>query len=95
MNHIEFNGKEFPSKTFNVLIDGEEQTITISTASLLFELVNFLPSDNDINSLSSEAEQIDNDIYFYVDDDKFDLSPSDICKNHLDEPIEFVSEEQE
>ena len=41
----------------------------------------------------SEANDIDIEIYFYVEDSVIKLSGKEICLLHLDEPMEFIEEE--
>lgn len=80
MNKIEFKGKEYLTRTFLVSspeFDGERE-YTISTESLYEAL-----GDNK-EVCGSEESEIDNEIYFYVEDDVINLTAEEICKNHLD-----------
>ena len=83
-------GKDYPLRTLEVrykdIVDPEEtKAITIAPASLQ-EVLNF---EDD------EADQvIDDEIYFYVDDEHFGKSGEEICKSHLDEEMHFIYEEQ-
>jgi hypothetical protein len=91
METITRKGKQFPLRTFEIELKSQpaefadRQSITIAPASLL----NILDFDND-----EADETIDNEIYFYVDDQHFDKSGEEICKNHLDEEVVFIEEEE-
>lgn len=90
METIKRNGKEFKLRTLEVRyadIENEEETTFITIASE--SLSNELDIEND------EADKlIDEEIYFYVDDEHFDKSGEEICKSHLDEEMHFISEEE-
>lgn len=79
---IKFNGKEYPSRTFEVICEGEERQYTISTESLSEAM------GDDKEKHGTEANNIDNEIYFYVEDEVINLPAEEICKNHLD--VEMV-----
>jgi hypothetical protein len=87
MNTITFNGKEYPTRTFKVMFEGSKHTYKIATDSLY----DALGDDKEIHG--SEANEIDNEIYFYVEDDVINLDAVEICQDCLDEPMEFISEE--
>lgn len=90
MNTITYNGKDYPTRTFDAhLADEDEngvQTITIATSELSEAI-----SDN-MTLSGSEEEGIDNSIYFYVDVEAFDLPADEICREHLDEPFVLMAE---
>lgn len=88
---VTFEGKEYPVRTFDVrFIDedrgDEENYITIAPESLSIAM-----GDNK-EVEDTEANNLDCTIYFYVLDEHMGLEAEDICKNHLDEPIDFVEE---
>ena len=84
---IEYKGVLYPVRTFDVIIEGnEENYIMIAPQSLSDAL------GDKKEELDTKEQGIDSEIYFYVEDDKFGLDGDDICKNHLDDVIEFVSE---
>lgn len=85
-NVVVYKGVDYPTRTFEVLIDDEEETITIATQSLIDKLGDNVEVDE------SQEQYIDNEIYFYVEDEFFNLDPRVICASHLDEEIEFVEE---
>lgn len=87
MNTITFQGKEYPTRTFNVMFEGEKHTYTIATDSLYDAL------GDDKEKYGTEANEIDNEIYFYVEDEVIGLDATEICQDYLDEPMEFISEE--
>jgi len=84
MKTITFKGKEYPTRTFNVVSEGIDTQITIATDSL---------SEALMNGKIEDGEAIDNEIYFYVEDEVILLSGEEICKEHLDIEMEFISEE--
>jgi hypothetical protein len=84
------NGKEFKTRTLEVRykdIENEEETTSITIAPE--SLSNELDLENDESDIT-----LDEEIYFYVDDEHFDKSGEEICKNHLDEEMHFISEEE-
>ena len=87
MKTITFKGKEYPTRTFNVMFEGDRHQYKIATDSLYFAL------GDDKEKHGSEANEIDNEIYFYVEDEVIGIEASEICQDCLDEPMEFISEE--
>lgn len=88
METITFKGKEYPTRTFNVILDGDNETTEIIITT--YSLSDAMGDDKEIND--TEANDIDNTIYFYVENSAIDLDADVICQNHLDEPMEFVEE---
>ncbi len=87
MEAITYNGIDYPTRTFDVITDdGADMTITIANQDLLEAIEDGMEVEG------SEEEAIDTQIYFYVDNDLFDLDPVEICDEHLDESMEFVTE---
>ena len=88
MNVINFKGKEYPIRTFKVMLDefDDELIFTIATESLDEAL-----GDNK-EEWDTEENNIDCTIYFYVEDKVIDLDAKEICENHLDVEIEFIEE---
>lgn len=87
MNKITFKGKEYPTRTFVVEFDEMQHTYTIATESLAEAL-----GVHGAKDLTGRAEQIDNEIYYYVEDEQIKLGADEICNDHLDIPMEFVKE---
>lgn len=87
-NSILYKGIEYPTRTFNVVIpdEGIEREITISTQSLYDAIGEDKENDE------TEGGNIDNGIYFYVEDYIIYMNANDICWEHLDTPITFISE---
>ena len=90
MEKITRFGKDYPLRTLEVrykdIVDPEE-TKAIKIAPLSLQSV--------LNFEEDEADRIiDEEIYFYVDDEHFDKSGDEICKNHLDEEMDFIEEEE-
>ena len=85
---ITFNGKEFETRTFNVMLEGNLTTITIAGEDLLEEI----SIDGKHFKSGTDEQQIDESIYFYVEVGKLKLLPTDICEKCLDMPMEFEEE---
>jgi len=89
MNTITYKGKEYPTRTFTVLFEEEEHTYTVSVDSL------FTAFGDEWDIMGSEAQKVDNEIYFYVPDDVIDLSAFEICDKHLDEQMVLIKDEDD
>ena len=87
MNTITYKKTKYPTRTFNVICEGEERTYTIATDSLYNAI------EDKIEKWGSRENDIDCQIYFYVEDEVINLSAEEICKNHLDIEMTFVNEE--
>ncbi len=87
MGTIEYKGKQYPTRLFIVNNPefGENQTIRIANDSLDIAMGNH-------SNHGEEETNVDDQIYFYVEDEVFDLSPEEICENHLDIPMKFIEE---
>ena len=84
MDLIGYLGGRYFKRTFRVRLPEfeEEMDITIAVESLQTALRN-----------TKQLEGvIDSTIYYYVDDSLIHLRPEIICAEHLDCPIEFISE---
>ena len=77
-------------RTFTVNFEDDEHTYTIATESLA-EAIGI--NDEYNGTLGDVEEGIDQSIYYYVEDEVIGMDAEEICKNHLDEEMEFVSEE--
>ena len=84
MNTIKHKGKEYPTRTFLVQMEDLDYPteLTIAKQDLSDELD--LEREDDAN--------IDEYIYFYVDNDDFDKTAEEICSTCLDEPITLIEE---
>ncbi len=90
METVTYKGKEYPTRTLKVSIEGDERDITIATQ----ELSNAMGVTKE--NVGTEEENIDSDIYFYVDNEEIlGLEGTELCRNWLDEPMEFISEDHE
>jgi len=87
---VEYNGVKYPIRTFNVICEGQPCQYTIGVESLSDLILDKLDTTN---GNDSEARDVDNQIYFYVEDEEIDLDPKVICAECLDIPMVFVSEE--
>lgn len=95
MNNFNYKGIEYPTRTFDIqltddneiqLNDGSDiKTITIAS-SLLDEALG------DSQDFGEKEEYIDDQIYFYVDEEFFHLDAETICREHLDEPFVLITE---
>jgi len=87
MNAIIYKNEKYPIRTFLVELPNEgERKITISNIVLEKAIKDkYLEID-------SEEMDIDNEIYFYVENEFFELTAKEICEKHLDQKIEFLEE---
>jgi hypothetical protein len=92
MKTINYKGKEYPTRTFTVFYDGGEHIITIATESLSTAIgIN----DDYKGTLEPEEENIDQSIYFYVEDEVIGFSGDEICESHLDIQMELIEDHDE
>lgn len=87
---IKYKGKEYPVRTFTVNYEGDEHVHTIASESLA-EAIGI--NDEYEGTLGDAEEKIDQSIYYYVEDVVIGMDAEEICKDHLDIEMEFVSEE--
>lgn len=83
MSTINYKGNFYPTRELSILINGEPTDVLIATQSL---------SDafgNNIEKHNTTENDIDNTIYFYVDDKYMVLSDEDLALN-LDEEFNLV-----
>ena len=86
MNTILFKDKEYPKRTLLVKIDGVKYLITIATESLS----DAMGDEKEV--FDTVANNIDNNIYFYILDELITLPPKELAENHLDTEITFIEE---
>ena len=87
---ITYKDKHYPVRMFTVAspeLDGLH-TILISVQSL----ENALGENKEVHG--TVEEDIDSTIYFFVEDEKINLSGKEICEKHLDVPMKFFIEHQ-
>lgn len=90
MNTITYKGKEYPTRTFTVFLGGEDRIITISTQSLS----DAMGEDKEVHG--TEANNIDETIYFYVDNEEIlEMDAQEICENWLDESMSLIEDHDE
>jgi len=82
-----YKGVKYPSRTFNVLLEGKERQYVIAPESL------FDAMGDDWEDTTTKASRLDDEIYMYLPEETFNLNGEEICKNHLDVPMKFISEE--
>jgi hypothetical protein len=84
---VKYKDNEYRIRTFIVIEDdGAETQRTIATQSLS----DAMGEDKEV--WDTKANDIDCQIYYYVEDEQIDLSPEDICQFYLDMPMKFVDE---
>ena len=86
MNTIKFNGKNFRTRTFDVICEGASRTYTIAEEKLFFEF------GENMDAWSDEANSIDQKIYFFVTDEQILFTAEKIVNDCLDVPMEFIKE---
>ena len=84
MDKITYKGEEYPVRTLVVEYDNKQMGITLGVESLAKAM------DYDFDRPGNQV--VDNEIYFYVEDEILELPAEEICKNHLDIPMSFISE---
>ena len=89
VNYIEYNGVKYPTRTFVAESPeiGGKRTYTIATESLSEAL------GDKKEEWDTEENDIDCEIYFYVEGEVIGMDAEEICKNHLDVSMDFVSED--
>jgi hypothetical protein len=85
-NTITYKGHVYVTRTFKVICEGESRTYTIAIETLSDAM------GEDKEKHDTEANNIDNQIYFYLEGEKITLSGKEICEEHLDMPMKFVRE---
>ena len=89
VDYVEYKKKKYPTRTFVVESPeiGGKRTYTIATESLSEAL------GDKKEEWDTEENDIDCEIYFYVEDEVIGMDAEEICKNHLDVPMDFIEEE--
>ena len=85
---IEYRGEVYPTRVFRVDNHefGEPQVIRISVMSLWENIMH------GTQDLGSNEQIIDDEIYYYVDDEFIEYSADEICEKYLDSPMKFIEE---
>ena len=88
MDTIKYKGKEYPTRTFLVNSPefGEPQEVKISVMSLSEAM------EGKYEISGTEEESIDEEIYFYVNDEEIKFSAEEICETCLDMPMELIED---
>jgi len=95
MDTIEYKDEKYPIRKFKVQLPefGEPQVITISNESLDASLRAEREYNEEMDlGRSSDEQDVDDQIYFFVPNNVIGMRPEVICAEHLDEPIEFIEE---
>ena len=85
-NTVTYKGNVYVTRTFEVMFEGEKHTYTIAIDTL------FEAFGDEWEEFGSEANKLDNQIYFYLEGEKITLSGKEICEEHLDVPMKFIKE---
>lgn len=86
---ITYKGVEYPTRTFKMYSDETGEVVyTIANTILQKELLG----EGYQEDMEKIEREIDEQIYFYVDELELDLPPEEICMNCLD--IEFIFVEE-
>jgi hypothetical protein len=88
MEAIKYKGKNYPVRTFMVKFPEfvEPRTINVSVDSLFDAL------GDEYEDLGTEANKIDDSIYFYIADELIALSGEAITLSCLDTPLKLITE---
>lgn len=84
---ITYKGIDYPTRDLTIIAEGDEIEVTISVQALADAIADEVDVDG------SYAQQIDESIYFYVEDELFGLDDATIAREHLDEPFELAEED--
>lgn len=93
MNKITYKGKEYPIRTFRVQFPGTNiiDAIIIATMELWDDIEEEFPDK--LDNISEEAKTVDEQIYFYVEDEAMlKLPAAEICSSFLDDELIFLEE---
>jgi hypothetical protein len=81
-DYFEFNGINYPTKILNVTIDEHEDDDIHSYLVAPESLYDAIEDEDD--------NEIDNQIYHYIEDEYWDLPNEVLAKEHLDIPMTWV-----
>ncbi len=85
MNTIRYKKSNYPTRDLLLKIDGNPMRVTIAPQYFC----------NALDLEEEEAQEIDDNIYFYVDDSKFWLDAATIAEKHLDESHKLLYDLEE
>lgn len=87
---ITYKRKKYPTRTLRVFSKqaGGERTYTIADETLF----NAISKDDKYLDDGTKESDIDQQIYYYVEEGCLDLPAEEIAKNHLDIEFEFIEE---
>lgn len=87
MQKITYNNKQYPLRTLDCYQTG---AIPKTRRSFGVSVQSLLTAMGEVHN--EEAQQLDDEIYFYIADELIELPAKEICSNHLDVPYTFVEE---
>ena len=87
---VTYKGKKYQLKTFDIMLDDEVRTITVAPQSLADAMTIEL-----MEKEGTEENDIDCEIYHFIDDDAMDLPIEVIAGAHLDESFELPIDEDD
>lgn len=90
MNTIEYKGKKYPCRTFTMTSDETGEVTHTIADQTLFDAISV--DDKYLNHGTPE-HQVDEQIYFYVEEGQLELPAEEICKDCLDIEFQFIEEE--
>lgn len=91
MRIINYKDKAYSVRVFKVIYDDKEQILDVASTELQ-EAMQRENGDMYWEDNDGEAGTIDNDIYYYLDAEFFNIDAKEICEEYLDEPMEFLEE---
>jgi hypothetical protein len=87
---IQYKGKDYPIRVITMT---SEDTGTVTHTIADDTLNDALDASGDKEVNDTESQNVDDQIYFFVEVGQLNLSAKEICENCLDEKFEFVSED--
>lgn len=83
---VTYKGKEYPVRDLTVMCEGQKREYRISVESL------FIAYGNAYDNEGTKAFELDNEIYYYVEDELIGIDAVEICEKWLDIPMEYEDE---
>lgn len=91
LDSIEYDEKLYSIRHIKINDDGDVKTYTIAPLSLLDAMIEKEGEDCTSDD-TTEAFNLDNVIYYYMEDDIFYNNASELCRYALDVPMELIEE---
>ena len=87
---IKYKGKEYPTRTFTMTSEETGEVTYTIAYDILFDEIS---KEDKHEAWGTPEHDIDEEIYFYVEEGMLGLTAEEICKEHLDIEFEFIEEE--